>query len=207
MKRNHIALILSAIFLGGVFFVGWYVRQPASSLRLEEYGFARLNINGTEIKILTNTYSTNRNFVFLDTETGGVVGTLSGENFNIEPPSYRIVKGHSHDWLVITKIVESGTGLMSHTDEWYILGWSHEAKKVLSYESDRTEAPGNGGNNKYWTTAISNEKYLDDSAIDIITTEKSCVPAENGADKKCSESSHTTHYEWDDNAVKFVEKS
>ncbi|MSR88023.1 MAG: hypothetical protein EXS69_02610 [Candidatus Zambryskibacteria bacterium] len=201
----HIGIlaILSTVF----FYAGWYTHQPVVDLNLEEIESARIRIDGEELKIFTNTYSTNRNFIFLDEkyQTSGVAGTLSVGNGWGGPPSYRIVKGNTHDWLVVTRIESGGTGFISHSDEWYILGWSYEAKKVLSYQSDGNMVPNyKDGKNKYWKTDILNENYPDDSAVDIKVTEKTCSPTDDGKDKDCTESSHLVHYIWDADKEVFV---
>ncbi|MSR87930.1 MAG: hypothetical protein EXS69_02085 [Candidatus Zambryskibacteria bacterium] len=209
MKTKLLYILILAVLTAGIFYAGWYTHQPVASLNLEGPETARLRIDGEELKILTNTYSTNRNFVFLDVKYGtdGVVGTLSVENGWGESPYYRIVKGKTHDWLVVTRIESGGTGFRTHSDEWYILGWSYEAKKVLSYQSDGNMVPDDeDGKNKYWRTDIPNESYLDDSAVDIKVTEKICSPADNAKDKDCTESSRIVHYIWDADKEVFVLK-
>ena len=207
MKPKLLHICVLAILAVGLFYAGWYSHQPATSLNLEESETARLRIDGEELKILTNTYSTNRNFVFLDVKYGtdGVVGTLSVENGWGESPYYRIVKGKTHDWLVVTRIESGGTGFRTHSDEWYILGWSYEAKKVLSYQSDGNMVPDyEDGKNKYWWTEVMNASYPDDSAVDIKLTEKICSSAGYGEDKDCTESSHLIHYIWNTDREVFV---
>ncbi len=206
MKIKLPYILILAILSAGLFYAGWYTHQPVAGLNLEGSETARLKIDGEELKILTDTYSTNRNFVFLDVKYGtdGVVGTLSVENGWGGPPTYRIVKGKTHDWLVVTRIESGGTGFISHSDEWYILGWSYEAKKVLSYKSDANVVPDTDGKNKYWRTDILNENYPDDSAVDIKVTEKICSPADDGKDKDCTESSRLVHYVWDTDKEEFV---
>lgn len=207
MKSKPLYILILAILFSGLFYAGWYTHQPAVSLNLKESETARIKIDGEELKILTNTYSTNRNFVFLDEKykTGGVAGTLSVENGWGGPSDYRVVKGNTHDWLVVTRIESGGTGFISHSDEWYILGWSYEAKKVLSYQSDGNMVPNyKDGKNKYWKTDILNENYPDDSAVDIKVTEKICSSADDGKDKDCTESSSTVHYVWDVDKEVFV---
>lgn len=208
MTNKLLYICIVAIFSAGFFYVGWDMRQPATILGIDKSETARLRIDGEEVKILTNAYSTNRNLIFLDVkyDTGEVVGTLSVENGWGDPPSYRIVKGHTHDWLVVTRYESGGTGFLTYSDEWYILGWSYEAKKVLSYSSKGNEVLAiDGVKNRYWSTEIMNGEYLDDSAVDIKLTEKSCTPTESGSEKDCSESSRTDHhYVWNGDIEKFV---
>ncbi len=207
MKIKLLPIGILAILSAGLFYAGWYTHQPVNSLNLEGPEAARIRIDGEELKILTNTYSTNRNFVFLDVKygTGGVASTLSVENGWGGPPSYRIVKGSTHDWLVVTRIESGGTGFRTHSDEWYILGWSYEAKEVLSYQSDGNMVPDDEDDkNKYWRTEVMNASYPDDSAVDIKVTEKICSPVDYGGDKDCTESSHLVHYVWDADREVFV---
>lgn len=202
LKLIHIGIL--AILSVGFFYAGWYMHPPIASLKLMEAETARLRIDGEELKILTNTYSTNRNFIFLDNDTDDIVTTLSVVNVNIEPPSYSIIKGQTRDWLVVTKIYQSGIGYMSRYDAWYILNRSGIIKEVLTYPSQGHELPDNDGNNTYWTSKALTEGYSNDSAVDIVTTTKNCSATDEGSDKDCTESSHTVHYVWDAAKEKFV---
>ena len=204
--KNKILYISIAVGLSVIFFLlGWFLHQsthiPAltANSKVEKSETARLYKDWPELKIIANTYSTNTNFVFLD-EKGNVATTLSVSNINIEPPSYRIVKGNTHDWFVVTRIESSGTGLMNRIDEWYTMLQDGTMAKVLSYPSNGLEVPDNAGQNKYWRTDISNESYKDDSAVDIKLTTKIC----DKDDKNCSESSQTTHYVWDNEYEEFL---
>lgn len=78
MKPNLLYIGILAILVAGSFYAGWYTHSPIPSLKPEKAETARLRIDGEELKILTNTYSTNRNFVFLDDKhrTGGVVSGI-----------------------------------------------------------------------------------------------------------------------------------
>lgn len=195
-----ILAILSAV----VFYIAWNRYEPSPFLQIEKYETVRFMLDGYELKILTNTYSTNRNFVFMDSKTDSIVTTLSVENSALWAPYYRVVKGRAHDWLVITRVANWGTGMRYDVDEWYMLRSSGEMKMVLSYSSDSLEVPQDGSKNKYWRTDILNESYPDDSAVDIKVTEKICSPVDYGGNKDCTESSHTVHYVWDADKEEFV---
>ena len=207
MKNKLLHICTPVIFSAGFFYIGWYTHQPIPILGINVSETARLRIDGEELKIITNTYSTNRNFVFLDVKygTGAVVGTLSVSNGWGDSPSYRIVNGHTHDWLVVTRYESGGTGFLTYSDEWYILGWSFDTKKVWSYSSQGNEVLGiDGVKNRYWSTNIINVGYADDSAVDVKLIEKSCTPTKNGGEKDCLESSHTDHYLWNADIEEFV---
>ena len=178
------------------------ISNSTATVKIEESETARLAIDGSVLKILTNTVLYNRNFVFLDNATDDIVSTLSVGNPVIETPDYKIIKGHAHDWLVVVGL-NAGTGLKEYFNEWYILLPQGNMKMVLSYPSwglnaqlyEKTE---------YLETNIINESYPDDSAVDVKFTLKDCFTAENGEDKNCSESSRIDHYVWDNDKEEFV---
>ena len=213
MKNKVIYILIVAGFSTGFFFLGWHMHQlvPISTstsmanLKVEKSETARLAMDGYELKILTNTYFYSRNFIFLDNKTGDIVTTLSIENPARELPYYSIVKGRTHDWLVVTRLENWGSGLQYNKDEWYILGSSGRMKMVLSYRSESSET--SGGKSQHMKTYIMNESYSDDSAVDVRFTEKFCSTTEEGKDKDCSESSKVNRYVWDDNQEKFLLKN
>lgn len=178
--------------------------SPSTAIvKIEKSETARLKTDGSEFKILTSTYLNTANFIFLD-ERGETTSTFSVSNPNIEPPYYSIVKGQTRDWLVVTRIGISGTGIMKHINEWYVLRWSGEMKMVLSYPSQGHKAPGLDFNNEYLKTEIINESYADDSAVDVKFIMKDCSITKYGEDKDCIESSRIAHYVWDDDGKEFV---
>ncbi len=201
--KNKVIYISILVLSSIVFFcLGWFLSQsiPAFGLMAgSKVETAKLNKDLPDFKIYTNTYSTSTNFVFSD-EKGKVATTLSVSNENIESPSYRIIKGHTHDWLVITKIESSGTGFMNRIDDWYTILQDGTIKMVLSYPSNGSRVSGGDGQNEYWETNILNDSYNDDLAVDIKLTDKIC----NKNDKECSESSQTTHYIWNEEHKKFL---
>jgi len=210
MKNKLLYICILAIFSVGFFFLGWFIHKTtliSTSIDIsgiEEAETARLtNIDGLELKIITNTYFFSRNFIFLDDKTGEIVTTLSVENPAREWPYYRIVKGYTRDWLVVTRILRWGTGMQDNYDEWYILGRSGKMEMALSYSSE-SYVLDYDGKNLYWSTDIINESYPDDSAVDIKVIEKSCSITEDGSDKDCSESSSIVHYVWDSDREEFV---
>ncbi|MCX6722694.1 MAG: hypothetical protein NT094_01335, partial [Candidatus Staskawiczbacteria bacterium] len=146
-------------------------------------------------------------FVFLDSETNDIANTLSIQNQARDFPSYRIVNGHTHDWLVVTRMGSWGTGLQYDYDEWYILSYSGNMKMVLSYKSGGNEVFLDGSTNKYWRTEILNDGYADDSAVDVKFIEKICSTTEDGGDKECSETSKITHYIWNESKEEFILKN
>lgn len=207
--HNKIIYIFAVVGISLAFFLlGWFLHQPAIiptstvSLKIEKSETVKLRTGWPELKILTNTYFSSRNFIFLDNETNDIVSTLSVENPARGWPSYRIVKGHTRDWLVVTRMGNWGTGMQYDYDEWYILGYSGTIKMVLSYQSGGNVQDYALNKNRYWRTDILNESYVDDLAMDIKLTEKDC----DKEDKNCSESSQTTHYAWDESNEKFVLK-
>ena len=178
------------------------ISNSTATVKIEESETARLAIDGSVLKILTNTVLYNRNFVFLDNATDDIVSTLSVGNPVIETPDYKIIKGHAHDWLVVVGL-NAGTGFKEYFNEWYILLPQGNMKMVLSYPSrghnaqlyERTE---------YLETNIINESYPDDSAVDVKFILKDCFTTQSGEDKNCSESSHIAHYVWDSDKEEFV---
>ena len=178
------------------------ISNSTATVKIEESETARLAIDGSVLKILTNTVLYNRNFVFLDNVTDNIVSTLSVDNPVVEPPDYKIIKGHAHDWLAVV-MLNAGTGFKEYFNEWYVLLPQGNMKMVLSYPSrghnaqlyERTE---------YLETNIINESYPDDSAVDVKFILKDCFTTQSGEDKNCSESSRTAHYVWDSDKEEFV---
>ncbi|MEK7106507.1 MAG: hypothetical protein AAB895_04105, partial [Patescibacteria group bacterium] len=120
---------------------------------------ARLTIDGSELKILTNTRMFNRNFVFLDNKTGDILTTLSVDNGVLEAPDYRIVKGRTHDWLVVSELGIWGTGYKQYIDNWYVLSSVGDMKMVLSYQSYYHDVPYSDGKKAYLKTEVINQNH------------------------------------------------
>ena len=136
MKNKIPYLLILVILCAGFYFIGSYTKDKTSN-PLNFIGTARLTEDGSKVKILTGNMKggLGLEFVFTDNQNN-IINTLSVENTNISSPSYRIVKGNKHDWLVVTTIGESGTGYIKYIDSWYLVtGWYGDIQKVLSYDS------------------------------------------------------------------------
>ncbi|MEI8337566.1 MAG: hypothetical protein WCF92_00270 [bacterium] len=175
-------------------------------MKIDESETARLTLDGQNVKIIANTYSTNRNFIFQDNKTSENITTLSVTNPAVSSPSYRIVKGNTHDWLVVTKIDTWGTGLRYDTDEWYVIDPAGILRMVLSYKSGGLEVPGDSGRNMYLSTDAFEGVNKYDTSLDIKATYKDCSRKEDGSDNVCAESSSVSHYVWDGNKEEFILK-
>ena len=92
---------------------------------------ARLDSDSHVVKIVTGTILNTRNIVFQSASTDQIIDVLSITNDTGGPPDYRIVRGNNQDWVVVTKIEESGTGYIKYVDDWYTLKGG--VKKILSY--------------------------------------------------------------------------
>ena len=177
------------------------ISNSTAIVKIEKSETARLRIDGSIIKILASTYLNTTNFIFLD-EVGRTISTLSISNINIEAPFYNVVKGQTHDWLVVTRVEGAGNGRLSGAAGSYTFGESGNMKMVLSYLSRGHNAQYE--KTEYLKTNIINESYPDDSAVDIKFTLKDCFTTQSGEDKNCSESSRIAHYVWDDDSQEFV---
>lgn len=201
MKNKIFYLVLLIILCFGFYFLGNYTKDKTP---LEYSITARLMEDGSEVKIFTGEmkYGLGIEFVFTDSQNN-IINTLSAENTNISGPSYRIVKGNKHDWLVVTTISESGTGYINYIDSWYLVtGWYGGIQKVLSYDSKTSETDTSNIYNKKMTSeAISSSS---DDVMDIKFTTKVCTKKD-----ECSISSKINHYTWkidtkDENRNGFV---
>lgn len=208
MKRKSIYVCLSVVFFLGLFFLVYFVGLNSSraNMKIDESETARLTLDGQNVKIIANTYSTNRNFIFQDNKTSENITTLSVTNPAVSSPSYRIVKGNTHDWLVVTKIDTWGTGLRYDTDEWYVIDPAGILRMVLSYKSGGLEVPGDSGRNMYLSTDAFEGVNKYDTSLDIKATYKDCSRKEDGSDNVCAESSSVSHYVWDGNKEEFILK-
>src|SRR5262249_7629982 len=133
------------------------VKQPM----LQEFGKARLSPDGSDLKIFTGETGTGLAAVFLFVDGDGhIVNMLLAGNDNIEGPRYKIVKGNTHDWLVVSTIDLSGTGLIEWVDNWYLPGDSLGAPQSLfSYLSGGHNYPyPETGHHKEYKTEVENTK-------------------------------------------------
>jgi len=165
----------------------------------ETVASARLGVNGEMMKLSAADTKGQLGKIFLFSyDDGSIAATLSVENPNIESTSFRIAKGQTRDWLVVTTIESSGTGYMKHIDTWYTANpYFQGGLTVLSYPSD--------GNITGWT-GILNQKLTtnphinaDDKAIDIEFTLETCE-----TESKCIKTTKVAHYVWSREKELFV---
>lgn len=142
----------------------------------------------------TNSRMTTTNFIFQDSN-GDIVTTLSIDNQFIGPPTYRVIKGKNHDWLIVTRQGMTGTSIKNLYDEWYSI--DNNPKVVLDYESDGYEVPGPNQESKYWKAEIINNLVDDDSKVEVKTMYKTCMADNNTIDKDCKDDSRIDTYVWD----------
>jgi len=210
-KIISILLPLMGILIVGNFFL--YYHPDSSKLitgkiKIEKEETAKLRLDGSSLKILTsvNDYSTKRNFIFLDSKTGETITALSVSSLGLWTPYYRIIKGNTHDWLVVTRVYTWGTGMKQLFDEWYILDFRENIKMVLFYPSETMLLNGSDGKNTYWRTEVINEKTLNNSEIEIKFIKKICSMDESGGDKDCSETSENHIFIWDSENEELISK-
>ena len=205
MKNRLIYIVIAILFIG-LFLIGWYsliFLKSTANIKIDKSETARLSMDGSMVRVLSSTRMYNLDLVFLDAKTNAIVSTLSVDNPVLEPPSYFILKGHTHDWLVVTR-ANSGTGFINRYYEWYILKSSGNMKMVLQHLSQGYKLPDENGNNFYWQAEVDNKSSFDDSVVNIAYTLKECSIAENGEEKECLESLRTDHYTWDKSNEEFV---
>lgn len=187
--KNKISYLLALIVLcTGFYFLGNSTNNK-SPLKLSNT--ARLMEDGKSVKIFTGEMKGGLGieFVFTDIQNN-IINTLSVENSNIGGPSYKIVRGNKHDWLVVTTIIESGTGYIKYIDSWYLVAnWYGGIQKVLSYDSKTSEIDMFNIYNKETTSEVMSSSS--DDVLDIKFTKKICKERE-----ECSISSKINHYVW-----------
>jgi len=210
-KIISILLPLVVILLAANFYLYYHPDSKKLStvkVKIDKKETARLKLDGSSFKILTsaNDYSTKRNFVFLDSKTGETVTTLSVSSLGLWTPYYRIIKGDTHDWLVVTRVYTWGTGMKQLYDEWYILDFREDMKMVLFYPSETMLLNGSDKKNTYWRTEVINEKDLNNSEVEIKFIKKICSMDESGGDKDCSETSENHIFIWDSENEELISK-
>ena len=189
MKNKIFYLCVLIILSVGFYFLGTHTGNKTP---LKFSSTARLMENGSKVNILTGKMKGGLGieFVFTDSQNN-IINNLSVENPNIDGPSYRIVKGNKHDWLVVTTIGKNGTGYMEYVDSWYLVtDWYGGLQKVLSYSSKITET--DIGTSKELTTNVINDN-TDDRVLDVEFTTKTCTGKE-----VCSTSPKINHYIWNE---------
>jgi hypothetical protein len=196
-------LIIGLVAVGCYLFLSKPTDKTTATIRIETVETARLSLDGTNVKILAsvNDFSTSRNFIFQNLQSGDTITTLSVSSLGLETPSYQIIKGVKHDWLVINKVETWGTGFRQDVDEWYITSSQGKAKLVLSYPAQTLQVPNSSNKNEYTETEIL--KITDDSNVAIKTVQKLCSVKEDGTDKDCKESPTTNHYIWSEEKEEF----
>lgn len=204
-------LLLSTTVLLWNFYLHYLSESKKSTkaeIFIEKSEFTRLGLDGTEIMLLTSTndHSTSRNFLVLDNKTGKTITTLSISSLGLWTPYYRIIKGKTHDWLVVTRLETWGTGMNHIYDDWYVLGWTGTLNLVLSYPSQSMLLGGSDGKNTYWRTEVINEDKLRDSTIDVKFIKKTCTVKDDQSDKECTETANTLNYVWDKDNEEFINK-
>ncbi len=210
--KTKIIIIISLIFLFLSFLLAIFyfyknyqiskinVTEVASTTSFRVEGVEEFrSANGDKYQMFANSRMTTTSFIFQDSD-GGIVTTLSIDNQFIGPPTYFVIKGKSHDWLVVSRQGTTGSSIKNIYDEWYTIGY--EPKVVLSYESDgyvAAEEP-----YKYWKATILSDMTKDDSKVDVKTTYRSCKIDEKVYDKECEETSKIDNYVWDNMQEMFV---
>jgi hypothetical protein len=151
---------------------------------------ARLSDTNSSVKIFTSDVSNGLGILFVFTLNGTVIDSLLIQNPNIGPPSYKVIKGPTKDYLVVTTIEESGTGYIKEVDSWYRVNeyFHNENKALFSY----TSKLGFYGDEKGAEETLA--KYipstLTDSSVDIEFTKKNCEKATN----KCKTFTEKKHF-------------
>ena len=187
MKNKLFYFCALIILCTGFYFLG---NSTSNKSPLKLSNTARLMEDGSNVKVFTGETKSGLGieFVFTDNQDN-IINTLSVENSNIGGPSYRIVKGIKHDWLVVTTVGTNGTGYIEYIDSWYMVtSWYGGIQKVLSYNSKISDD--NMGIDKETITSVVSDS-TEDKVLDINFTTKTC--AEKGA---CSTSSKVNHYVW-----------
>jgi len=184
MKNKILYLLIFIILCVGFYFLGTTMSNK-TPIRLSDT--ARLMEDGSSVKVFTGETKGRLGveFVFTDNQNN-IINTLSVENSNIAGPSYRIVKGDKHDWLVITTIGKNGTGYIEYVDTWYMVtGWYGGIQKVLSYNSLVKE--NDTLSSKEITSDVMSNNV--DDILDVKFTTKICKPKD-----VCTTSSQIDRY-------------
>jgi hypothetical protein len=188
--NNKLLYFCALIFLcTGFYFLGAGI-NPISPLEFS--GTARLMEDGSNVKIFTGNMKGGLGIEFVFTDSrNNIINTLSVENSNISGPTYRMVKGDKHDWLVVTTIGKNGTGYIEYLDSWYVVSGSYgETPEILSYISKIIE-----NDTDIFKEATSEIVRTDsDDEVNIRITTKTCTNND-----VCSISSETRKYVWQKN--------
>ncbi len=191
---------ITAIILGVVIFavgynIGEQVQRPdvpnePEIIVTNEYELFKTE--SSHVLIETSEFLTQLTIVFRTQDSKKIINTLQVSNVNIAAPTYRIEHGPTHDWFVVTRIDQSGTGYISYYDDWYTLNDSYTPTLALSYESTERIVPLGEQYNTYVSTRIIE---LADS-LKVEKTTKNCVQLQDLTDGKCTESKTEELYEF-----------
>lgn len=144
---------------------------------LTYFDAARLSDLNSAVKIFTSDVSGGLGVLFVFTLNDTVIDSLLVQNTNIGPPSYKVIKGSTKDYLVVTTIEESGTGYIKEVDSWYRVNqyFHNENKAILSY----TSKLGFYGDEKETEETLANyiPSTLTDSSVDVEFVTKKCEKA------------------------------
>jgi hypothetical protein len=104
---------------------------------LTYFDTARLSDSNSGVKIFTSDVSSGLGVLFVFTLNDTIIDSLLVQNPNIGPPAYKVIKGSTKDYLVVTTIEESGTGYIKEVDSWYRVNeyFHNENKALFSYTS------------------------------------------------------------------------
>jgi len=156
---------------------------------LTYFDTARLSDSNSAVKIFTSDVSNGLGVLFVFTLNDTVIDSLLIQNPNIGPPSYKVIKGSTKDYLVVTTIEESGTGYIKEVDSWYRVNqYFHTTNKaVLSY----TSKLGFYGDEKVFEETLANYilNTLNENSVDVEFVTKKCEKVTN----KCKTSTEKRH--------------
>ena len=157
---------------------------------LTYFDTARLSDSNASVKIFTSDVSNGLGVLFVFTVNDVVVDSLLVQNPNIGPPNYRVIKGSTKDYLVVTTIEESGTGYIKEVDSWYQVNqyFYNENKALFSY----TSKLGFYGDEKETEETLANyiPSTLNENSVDVEFITKKCEKATS----KCRTSTEKKHF-------------
>lgn len=157
---------------------------------LTYFDTARLSDSNSAVKIFTADVSNGLGVLFVFTLNDTVIDSLLIQNPNIGPPTYRVMKGSTKDYLVVTTIEESGAGYIKEVDSWYQVNqYFHTTNKVLlSY----TSKLGFFGDEKVTEETLANyiPNTLTENSVDVEFVKKNCEKVTN----KCKTSTEKKRF-------------
>lgn len=157
---------------------------------LTYFDAARLSDSNSVVKIFTSDVSSGLGVLFVFTLNDTVIDSFLVQNPNIGPPTYRIIKGSTKDYLVVTTIEESWTGYIKEIDSWYNVNqyFHNEKKALLPYASKL----GFYGDEKETEETLANyiPSTITENSVEVEFTKKNCEKATN----KCKTSTEKKHF-------------